>query len=57
MTSKNYHVVPADPGGWSVKREGADRASSHHDTQADAINAGKQLAQNSGGELRIQAQK
>ena len=53
MASKNYHVVPANPGGWNVKREGADRASSHHGTQSDAINAGKRLAQITGGELRI----
>ena len=53
MSSKNYHVVPSDAGGWDVRREGADRASSHHPNQSDAIDAGKHLAQNSRGELRI----
>lgn len=53
MSSKNYHVVPGKTGGWDVRREGAGRAASHHDTQSDAIDTGKGLAQNTGGELRI----
>ena len=50
--SKNYHVVPHD-GEWAVQREGADRASSIHGTQAEAISAGRELAQGTHGELRI----
>lgn len=52
MTKKNYHVTPKDDG-WQVKRAGADRASSLHPTQADAIDHGRELAQKSKGELRI----
>lgn len=52
MAKKNYHVVPHG-NGWAVKREGAKRASSTHRTQADAIQQGKQLAQNSQSELVI----
>ena len=36
-----------------VQREGADRASSLHPTQADAIDAGRRIAQNERGELFI----
>jgi hypothetical protein len=50
--SKNYHVVPRDEC-WAVVGEGAERASSLHDTQADAIDAGRPLAQKSHGELKI----
>jgi hypothetical protein len=53
--SKNYSVGPhAD--GWQVKRDGASRASSVHDTKAVAVDAGKDLAKASGGELRIKGQ-
>lgn len=49
------HVVPnEDKGGWDVKAPGAERASSHHDTQADAIGRGREIVHNAGGgELRI----
>lgn len=48
----NYHVVPHNDG-WAVRREGAERVSSQHDTQADAIRAGQNLAQNNQSDLRI----
>lgn len=47
----NYHVVPHGEG-WAVRREGAERVSSQHGTQGDAIERGRELAQESGGELR-----
>lgn len=47
-------VVPNPKGGWDVKRPGAERASSHHDTQAEAIDRGREIVHNAGGgELRI----
>lgn len=49
---KNYHVVPHN-GAWAVRGEGSERASSVHDTQAEAIEAGRDLARQSQGELRI----
>lgn len=49
---KNIHVTPRD-GDWAVKREGADRASSIHPTQGDAIDAGRELAINNRSELVI----
>ena len=32
-----HHVVPNPDGGWDVKRGGATRASSHHETKAKAV--------------------
>lgn len=41
MSSKkpNMHFVSpnSERGGWDVQRAGAQRASSHHETQAEAI--------------------
>jgi len=51
--SKNQWVVPRD-GGWAVLGEGNSRDTSHHETQAEAIAAGTQIARNNGGELFIQ---
>jgi hypothetical protein len=50
----NRHVVPNPDGGWDVVKPNAQRASSHHDTQADAIDRGRQIVGNAGGgELNI----
>jgi Uncharacterized protein conserved in bacteria (DUF2188) len=41
-------------GTWANKRDGASRAGSVHDTQADAINAPREMLENSGGgELKV----
>ena len=52
MTKGNPHVVPRG-NQWAVQREGADRASSLHPTQADAIDAGRRIAESERGELFI----
>ncbi|MDT4953728.1 MAG: hypothetical protein QOJ02_1866 [Acidobacteriota bacterium] len=52
MSKENIHVVPRD-GRWAVVRERAERDSSHHDTQADAIDAARETAQREGVELFI----
>lgn len=50
----DYDVTPDFNGGWKAKREGAARASSHHDRQSDAYAAARDYAANSGGgEVRI----
>lgn len=50
----NRHVVPNKGGGWDVVKPGGDRASSHHDTQADAIDRAREIVGNAGGgEVRI----
>ena len=52
MAKKNQHVVP-HPEGWAVKSEGASRASSVHRTQREAIERGRDVAQNHSSELFI----
>jgi Uncharacterized protein conserved in bacteria (DUF2188) len=52
MTKKDYHVVPHE-NGWAVKREGAERASSIHRTQGEAIEEGRRLAQSGHTELVV----
>ena len=48
------HVVPNPKGGWDVVAPGADRASAHTETQAQAEQRAKQIVQNAGGgEVRI----
>jgi len=46
------HVVPHSDG-WAVRGEGNSRATSVHDTQREAIDAGREIARNQGGELLI----
>lgn len=54
MGSNNRHVVPNPDGGWDVKAPGASRASSHHDTQAEAERRAKEIVRNAGGgEVRV----
>lgn len=50
---KTHHVVPNPRGGWDVKRGGADRASSHHDTKREAVDRGREISRNQKSELRI----
>jgi hypothetical protein len=42
MAENAYHVVPAPQGGWSVKKNGADRASRHFDKKEDAVKWAKE---------------
>lgn len=52
MASKNQHVVP-HPDGWAVKGAGNQRATSVHGTQAEAMEAGREIAINNNSELFI----
>lgn len=45
----NRHVVPNSDGGWDVTAPGAQRASSHEDTQANAIDRAREIVHNLGG--------
>ena len=47
---QDVHVVPREDG-WAVRREGAKRDSSHHDTKADALESGRTTARRDGVEL------
>lgn len=52
MAKSHQHVVPhAD--GWAVRGEGAERASSVHRTQQEAIDRGREIARNQNSELLI----
>lgn len=49
---KNQHVVPAGDS-WGVRGEGNERLTSLHDTQAEAIEAAREIARNQQSELVI----
>lgn len=49
---KNQHVVRSGDQ-WAVRGEGNSRVTSKHDTQAEAIEAGRHIAQNQKSELLI----
>lgn len=52
MEKKGQHVVP-NQGRWSVRKAGAARASGTFDTQREAIDSARKIAQNQGAELYI----
>lgn len=49
----NQHVTPHPDGGWQVKAAGALRATVRTETQAQAIDLGRQFAINQNAELFI----
>ncbi|CAN5901354.1 MAG: DUF2188 domain-containing protein [Gemmatimonadetes bacterium] len=49
---KNQHVVP-NGDRWGVRGEGNRRLTSQHDTQAQAIDAAREIARRQGSELII----
>lgn len=51
--NKGVHITPRDDGRWNVIRDNATRASSVHDTQAGAANAGRETARRENTELYI----
>ncbi|MGI6099142.1 MAG: DUF2188 domain-containing protein [Lentisphaerae bacterium] len=52
MSSKNHHVVPHG-NGWAVRRAGASRVSSTHNTQDEAAREARRTASREGGETFI----
>jgi Uncharacterized protein conserved in bacteria (DUF2188) len=50
---ETHHVVHSPNGGWDVKRGGAERATSHHETKREAIDDGRVVSRNQGTEFRI----
>lgn len=46
---KNQHVVP-HPEGWAVKAEGSERATRVTETQREAMEIAREIAQNQGSE-------
>ncbi len=51
MASKPNVWITRDDDGWAVRREGSERASSRHQTQRDAIAAGRETAKRERVEL------
>lgn len=49
MAPNTRFVSPNSEGGWDVNNPGASRASSHHDTQAEAQAAARRYLHNEGG--------
>lgn len=52
MTKNNQHVVTYD-NDWAVRGEGNRRVTSVHDTQAEAIDAARDIAINQNSEVFI----
>ena len=52
MAGKNQHVVSHE-NGWAVRGEGNDKVTSVHSTQREAIERGRQIAQNQRSELLV----
>ncbi|MDP1999945.1 MAG: DUF2188 domain-containing protein [Rhodoferax sp.] len=49
---RNQHVVPHQDG-WAVRGAGAQRATETFDRKVDAVQRGREIAQNQGTELLI----
>jgi hypothetical protein len=52
MASRNQHVVPHD-GGWAIQDEGRKDVTSVFGTKREAIDRGREIANQSGAELVI----
>ena len=50
---QTHHVVPNPNGGWDVRRGGASRASSHHETKRAAIDSGRSVSRRQDTEFRV----
>lgn len=48
-SSERRDVMPSPEGGWDVRKPSSKRASSHHATQKDAIQAARRILRNEGG--------
>lgn len=58
MTKKDRTVSRRPDGEWANKRDGASRAATLHETQAEAIKeARKMLVNSGGGELKVKNEK
>lgn len=54
MPKNSIHVVPNNSqGGWNIKKSGAQRASIHTNTKAEAVRIGRVISQRSESELII----
>jgi len=53
MARKERHVVKNPDGGWDVKKPHAERASSHADTKAEAVDRAREICRNEKAECVI----
>ncbi|WP_426031948.1 DUF2188 domain-containing protein [Caulobacter sp. DWP3-1-3b2] len=53
MAKDTRHVVPSTSGGWSVRKQGAARASKNFTRQEEAIEYGKEHARRDGSDVFI----
>ena len=53
MSKKSQHVVPKAEGRWSVRKTGAAKATRTFDTQREAVDYARGLAQKQSGEVYI----
>lgn len=51
--AKNYHISKRDDGKWQVKLAGGEKAIKLFDTQAEAIDYAKTVADNQEGNITI----
>jgi len=56
MSRKEHHLVPNHEGGWDVRKNGAERASIHTDTKAEAERIGREISRNQKYEFIIHRQ-
>lgn len=54
MGKEDYWTTPRPDGSWAVRKAGAGRAASIHDSQADAWKEAKRLARGAGSEAFLQ---
>jgi uncharacterized protein YdaT len=52
MSRKGQHVVPSG-GKWSVRRAGSSKASGTYETQREAVERAREIAQNQQTELYV----
>lgn len=52
MSKPGQHVVPGN-GGWVVRKAGASRATSVHETQSEAVSAATKIAKNQRSEVYV----
>ena len=53
MAGNSHHVVTNSNGGWSVKRDGSERAIKNFGSRDSAIDFGKKVSRNACSELVI----
>jgi hypothetical protein len=50
---RDYHVVPSPRGGWTIRREGLERANGVFDRKSDAMEYARRLARDSQSEMIV----